>query len=579
MLLQEQPKRMAHERRLLVEYARSTPSFTMQAWGTTSAGELCLNFNLKLAVGNFDGVLVYPDLFPDAPAYIRPQKSGESWSRHQYNGSGVLCLQYGPDNWHAGITGVDLVCSASQLLWGEILVALEPSFGPVPSRHSTTLGQDLRGSPRRFLVTPGLRHALAEAQAGAPLALKAVVTHLSGGAVAVPTATGAPLSPVPDVPQAFSDERFAWSGWAVLVRATGAIGPAKDIVSLKLALGSAWPWSAELGDQLHPLLLCDAQGGIRAFILSGGSEPLFLEYRTIDLGDDGEQRLPDAFSRLSDVTVAIVGLGSLGSKIAVSLARAGVRRFLLVDDDALAPRNLERNELNWFDVGFSKVDAVARELKRVAIGVEVTTRDVRVAGQENPQLAARLSADLAQCMLVVDATASPQAFVALGALAKRGRIPMVWGEIFGGGGGALMARSRPGWDADPLSVRAHIHGVLETMSSIPEGQAKDYGLEAEDRVYVASDADVTALAASMTQFALDIMCADGESAYPVAAYLIGYRRYWEFRCPFDTIPIDCSAAIQPAAEPEHLTAEEAAGLVELSKAMEASGSVADNSSR
>lgn len=578
-LLHQQPKRMAHERRLLVECARSTRGFTMQGWGKTSDGELCLNFNLKLAVGDFYGVLVYPDLFPDVPAYVRPQKSGESWSNHQYEGSGVLCLQYGPDNWNSSITGVELVRSANLLLWGEMLVAIEPSFGPVPSRHTPTLGQNLRRSPRRFLVTPGLHHALTETQPGAPLALRAVVTHLSGSAVAVPTAMGAPFSPISDVPQAFSDERFAWSGWAVPVGSTGAVGPAEDIGTLKSALGPAWPWSAELGDTLYPLLLYDAQGGIRAFILSGGDEPLSTEYRVIDFGGDDTQRLPGAFSMLSDVTVAIVGLGSLGSKIAVSLARAGVRRFLFIDDDVVAPYNLVRNELNWLDVGFSKVDAVARELKRVAIGVEVKTRELRIAGQENPKLASMLSADLAKCSLVVDATASPQAFVALAALAKRGPMPMVWGEVFGGGGGALMARSRPGLDADPLSIRAHIHGVMETMSPVPEGQDKDYGLEAEGRVYVASDADVTALAASMTQFALDIVCAEGESAYPVAAYLIGFRKYWEFHCPFDTIPIDCSGALQPVAEPEQLTADEAADLAELSKAMEVSGSVADNSLR
>lgn len=578
-LLQEQPKRMARERRLLVEHARATPGFTMQGWGKTTAGELCLNFNLKLALGSFAGFLVYPDLFPDVPPYIRPQKSGESWSRHQYKGSGVLCLQYGPDNWHVGITGVDLVRSANQLLWGEILVALQPSLGPVPSRHTLTLGQDLRGSPRRFLVTPGLRHTLNEAQGGVPLKLNAVVTHLGGSAVAVPTAVGVPLAPIPDVPQAFSDERFAWSGWAVPVGSTDTVGPAMDINALKSALGPAWPWTAELGDQLHPLLLYDAQGGFRPFVLSGGSDPLFQEYRAMDFGGDGAQRLPEAFSKLSDVTVAIIGLGSLGSKIAVSLARTGVRRFLLIDDDVLAPHNLVRNELNWLDVGFSKVDAVARELKRVAIGVEVPTHDLRIAGQENPQLASMLGAKLAKCGLVVDATASPQAFVALAALAKRARIPMVWGEVFGGGGGVLMARSRPGLDADPLSIRAHIHGVMETMSPVRDGPAKDYGLEAEGRVYVASDADVMALAASMTQFALDIVCAIGESAYPVSAYLIGFRKYWEFQYPFDTIPIDCSGAPQPAAEPEQLTATEAADLAELSKAMEVSGSVADNSSR
>ncbi len=559
---------MALERRLMREHARSTPGFTPHGWGKTGAGELCLKFQLKLPVDSFHGVLVYPNLFPDVPAYIRPQKSGESWSNHQYRGSGVLCLQYGPDNWDPGITGVDLVRSANLLLWGEILSAVEPGLGPVPSRHRSTIGQDLRGESRRFLATAGLRSALARA-APAAVELKAVVSYTASSAVAVPTALGTPPVPVTDLPRAFAEERFELSGWAVSVPSVQALSSAGDAVSLKAALRASWPWAQELDDHFHVLLLHDVDGGMRMLALAGGTAPLFFEYRLVDFGTDTEQRLPAEFGKLSDITVAIVGLGSLGSKIAVSLARAGVRRFVLVDDDVLAPHNLVRNELNWLDVGFSKVDAVGRTLRRIAPGLEVGTQNFRIAGQENPQLAATLSTDLLRCDLLIDATASAQAFVALAALAKRGKIPMVWGEVFGGGAGAMMARSRPGLDAAPLSVRAHILGVMGTMAPVPNGRAKSYELEAEGQVYVASDADVTALAASLTQFALDILCPAEESAYPVAAYLMGFRKCWEFRGPFDTIPIDCAGAMRPEMSPGELTADEVADLAELGKALEA----------
>lgn len=577
-LLATQPKRMAREQRLLYEHARASPGFTLQNWGQTSAGELCVDFHLKLAVGGFDGRLVYPDLFPDVPAYIRPQRAGESWSAHQYLGSGVLCLQYGPDNWHPGVTGVDLVRSANLLLWGELLTLLEPSLDPVPSRHTLTLGQDLRGSPHRFLVTDGLRAALRTDLAGAPLALKFVVTYAGAAAVAVPTAIGTPLSPIGDVPSALGSERFEWSGWAVPTESVNAFGRVADVAALKAHLGAAWPWDQDLGEQLHLMLLNDAQGGLRAFVLAGGDSSVCQEYRAVDLGSQDQQRLPTEFSKLSNATVAVVGAGSLGSKIAVSLARSGVRRFILVDDDILAPHNLVRNELNWFDVGFSKVEAVARELKRVAVGVEVEVLDVRVAGQENPMLAATLSEVLGKCTLVVDATANPQAFVGLAAVTRRTQTSMVWGEVFGGGGGALMARSRPGKDADALSVRTHIHGVMGTMAPAPEGQSRGYGVEAEGRVLVASDADVTSLAASMTQFSLDTLCAGEESAYPVAAYLIGFRKYWVFQCPFDTLPIDCTGAIQGGTEPEQLTGDELVALAELKKVVEDGCGVASNGS-
>ena len=174
------------------------------------------------------------------------------------------------------------------------------------------------------------------------------------------------------------------------------------------------------------------------------------------------------------------------------------------------------------------------------------------------------------------ATANAQVFVTLAALCKRAKVALMWGELFGGGGGGLMARSRPGLDADPLSIRGHLLGVMAQMSPAPEGPANRYGVEVDGHVYVASDADVSALAASMTQFTLDALCADGESAYPVAAYLIGFRKFWEFKQPFDTIPIDCTGAFRPETTGEALTPEDTAQLGELVRALQASTNAAGN---
>ena len=577
-LVTSQAKRMARERRLLEEFASSTSTFTKQGWSKTAAGELCLKFRLELSICGFEGMLVYPDLFPDVPAYIRPQKFGESWSNHQYRGSGVLCLQYGPDNWDPSITGVDLVRSANTLLWNEVLTAIVPELEGVPSRHSPTVGSYLRNFPRRFIVTRGLRAILANGGAASPVTLKVTSKFNEGCSVSVVTSTGITPVPIDDVPSCLATDRTGWVGWAVLVDSVDAFDVKIDNATLKSSLGPAWPSTEDLGDSIHYLVLHDASGAIRAFLLWEGKEPGIWHCHTVDFEIDQEQRLPAAFGALSEVRIAIVGLGSLGSKIAVSLARAGVRRFTLVDDDVLAPQNLVRNELNWLDVGFSKVGAVERELKRVALGVEVTAYESNIAGQENPLLAAKMCSDVATCTLIIDATANPQAFVVLAALSKRSKTAMVWGEVFAGGVGALMARSRPTLDADALSVRAHINGVLGTMPPVPEGRAANYGLEGGDKVYVASDADVSALAAAMTQFMLDALCAPQDTAYAAAAYLMGYRKYWEFQGPFDTIPIDCSAALRPAEEQEPLSEEEVADLDELNNAMEDGGSATDNGS-
>lgn len=573
-LMQEQAQRMARERRLLEEHARLTPNFSMQGWSASPAGELCVNFELQLIKGIvFAGVLVYPELFPDVPAFVRPQKAGESWSSHQYQVSGVLCLQYGPDNWHPATTGVDLVQSANTLIWGEMLHGVLPDVGPVPSRHVMSDVQALSANSERLVVTMALKELLAGPGRTSPVQLKGVVDWLNGESVAVVLQAGAPLVALADVPGALAQGGgIHFAGLAVSITSAASLASVKDVHDLQARLGAAWPWNDGLPEKLLLLLAHDEEGQLCPFLLKGGSTSLFQRYHPVDFSANEPQRLPDNFSQLSGASVAIVGMGSLGSKIAVSLARAGVRSFVLVDEDVLGPQNLVRNEFNWQDVGFSKLAAASRALKLVAPGVSVTTWPVNVAEQGNPSVSALVAKAIASCTMVIDATANPSAFVALAAITRQAGQAMVWGEVFGGGGGALMARSRPGVDADALGVRNHLHGVMKEMAPAPTGRTTAYGLESEGTVYVASDADVGSLAASMTQFCLDTLCVD-PSAYPAAAYLIGFRKFWEFRCPFDVIPVICPCAAAP--ELQTLSAQDQQDLAVIQKFISEGASAAN----
>ena len=61
----------------------------------------------------------------------------------------------------------------------------------------------------------------------------------------------------------------------------------------------------------------------------------------------------------------IIGCGSVGSFIALELARAGVGNFILVDGDTLEIHNICRHQLGFRDLGRYKVDAVADAIRNV----------------------------------------------------------------------------------------------------------------------------------------------------------------------------------------------------------------------
>lgn len=63
--------------------------------------------------------------------------------------------------------------------------------------------------------------------------------------------------------------------------------------------------------------------------------------------------------------VVILGCGSVGSLVAMELARAGVGHFLLADPDVMEYHNICRHQCGIEDVGDLKINALSRKLKNI----------------------------------------------------------------------------------------------------------------------------------------------------------------------------------------------------------------------
>nr|MDE6148770.1 thiamine biosynthesis protein ThiF [Ruminococcus sp.] len=83
-------------------------------------------------------------------------------------------------------------------------------------------------------------------------------------------------------------------------------------------------------------------------------------------------------SKFSNASVAICGLGGLGSNIAISLARAGVGKLYLFDFDKVDLSNLNRQQYFISQLGMYKTDALKENLQQIAPYVDVVTHTVRI---------------------------------------------------------------------------------------------------------------------------------------------------------------------------------------------------------
>jgi ThiF family/Prokaryotic homologs of the JAB domain len=102
--------------------------------------------------------------------------------------------------------------------------------------------------------------------------------------------------------------------------------------------------------------------------------------------------------------VVLVGAGSIGAQLAVSLAREGRFFWTVVDDDYLLPHNLARHALFSGEVGAPKALALARTLGGLLseIFVGLQTNAIHPDGATQEQLAG----SFAEADVIIDASAS-----------------------------------------------------------------------------------------------------------------------------------------------------------------------------
>ena len=82
--------------------------------------------------------------------------------------------------------------------------------------------------------------------------------------------------------------------------------------------------------------------------------------------------------KLKETKVCILGLGGLGSNVAVLLARAGIGSLKLVDFDTVEASNLNRQQYRISHIGIKKTAAIKSILKEINPFVEVETLDIKV---------------------------------------------------------------------------------------------------------------------------------------------------------------------------------------------------------
>jgi molybdopterin/thiamine biosynthesis adenylyltransferase len=483
--------------------------------------------------------LIYPDQFPSVPAWVEPQDKTVRWSGHQYGVGGVLCLELRPDNWTPSATGADVLHSAYNLLRTENPLG-EGAKERVGSGHRISDMQSYDWGREPVLIGAGCLDRLRRGVSEGVAALRWQADDNVWPILVFDAADRAR----PQHPPSFDLGTLRLELPVVLGRVERPSLMPADRGSLAAALGVG------LDPEIH-------KGGLVA--LAVGADEV-TPYHSPDTASVYRRKwvvLPEETGLRSgrrafaaEKTVPVVGLGSIGSKLAEMLLRSGVLRFLLVDGDVMLPANLERHTLDWRDVGFRKAEVVRRRLRHIMPGASVEVIPANLNWQRSAKNHADQVEHIAACDLIVDATGDPPTALLLGAIAAENGKPFLSATVFEGGLGCMIARSIPGRDPPYALGRVAYNAFCDERDVAPplSGRRTYEALNEAGQPIVADDAAVTMAAAHAARVALDILDEQvglGERAW----LLVGFKAGWLFARHGHSIALDVGPP-PPAAAPE-----------------------------
>lgn len=266
------------------------------------------------------------------------------------------------------------------------------------------------------------------------------------------------------------------------------------IVAPNGTVGAAfsWPKLAELAFRKAPLVR-------RLRAIAQGEDKMTLEKsvaNSLALPDLVNARLA-APSPLIGKIIAVIGAGSIGSRVCLELARCGAGQddapLMIVDPDNFQAVNFPRHVLPISAVRTSKAQAMAEEVRRLHPSLQV---------EALPEDVFKLLHKVAKCDLIIDATGSNPVALRLNAEAiafrrSGGSFPPVLHAAIHGNGLAAQTVLVTPTDHACLKCLRPGHGVLKANPVKPGVPTEFSSASCGDGAHVTYAAPAPALAAAL----------------------------------------------------------------------------------
>ena len=116
------------------------------------------------------------------------------------------------------------------------------------------------------------------------------------------------------------------------------------------------------------------KSGDSVFVIDKGVMPNKSELEAMLMA----RHTPTVHKKVRSARVVILGLGGLGSSIAIMLARTGIGTLHLIDFDTVEPSNLNRQQYKIKHLGLPKTEALAQEISEINPYINIITDNVKL---------------------------------------------------------------------------------------------------------------------------------------------------------------------------------------------------------
>lgn len=469
-------KRLLMEISLLEKYKGDKDY--LKSYKITDFENLKINFCLIVKENEYFFNAIYPHFFPNQ-AIIIVQET-KFYTSHSYK-NGSMCLKLGNDNWSSNITLIQLIDNLYELLYLENPLGNEHFKSP--SGDEFSIGQQVRYIENEYILIPPQLFSIAPKCGTIELYKK----------------------------KCYSTKSLIY---ITKINDIDITNKSCDTKTIKIDYLLIYEDRKEL-DKIN---VVEFKNKYEINVLDNY---FFFtkDYACFYIDDDKKQiNFIDSIISENEIEkrcnikqdilrnrITIIGLGSIGSRVFLDLARAGFSNFYLIDDDIMFAYNVLRHELTNNSVGEYKVyelrNKVLNEINKNAI-IDISI--LNLLGQESTKAIDDLLNLCSQSEIIIDCTANDRLLLLLDKVSDKNSIPILSGTIIPGGLGNIIIYKKEDCNVSMESILSSFY-QWKTQYNIFGKKENDYTTTIDNQPYVATMSDCSILSGLIGKFTIDIL--------------------------------------------------------------------------